>query len=171
MDATDFHRKLQSAMRPWVIELLSSPEEINGVLAVEKASFSNPWSREMYLAELENSGISFCFLAKDEDGRVVGFCSFWRVLDELHINNLAVLPEFRRAGVAASLLKRVLQEGAALGAQRATLEVRRSNDPARLLYEHFGFSIAGVRRAYYTKPVEDALVLWRESLAEPDQRP
>jgi len=158
-------------MRPWVIELLSSPEEINGVLAVEKASFSNPWSREMYLAELENSGISFCFLAKDEDGRVVGFCSFWRVLDELHINNLAVLPEFRRAGVAASLLKRVLQEGAALGAQRATLEVRRSNDPARLLYEHFGFSIAGVRRAYYTKPVEDALVLWRESLAEPDQRP
>ena len=154
-----------------MIELLSSPEEINGVLAVEEASFSNPWSREMYLAELENSGISFCFLAKDEDGRVVGFCSFWRVLDELHINNLAVLPEFRRAGVAASLLKRVLQEGAALGAQRATLEVRRSNDPARLLYEHFGFSIAGVRRAYYTKPVEDALVLWRESLAEPDQRP
>src|SRR5229473_1490857 len=171
MDATDTHRGLQSPMRPWVIELLSSPEEINGVLAVEEASFSNPWSREMYLAELENSGISFCFLAKDEDGRVVGFCSFWRVLDELHINNLAVLPEFRRAGVAASLLKRVLQEGAALGAQRATLEVRRSNDPARLLYEHFGFSIAGVRRAYYTKPVEDALVLWRESLAEPDQRP
>jgi len=171
MDATDADRKLPSAMRPWVIELLSSPEEINGVLAVEEASFSNPWSREMYLAELENSGISFCFLAKDEDGRVVGFCSFWRVLDELHINNLAVLPEFRRAGVAASLLKRVLQEGAALGAQRATLEVRRSNDPARLLYEHFGFSIAGVRRAYYTKPVEDALVLWRESLAEPDQRP
>ena len=170
MDATDFHRKLPPAMRPWVIELLSSPEEINGVLAVEEASFSNPWSRDMYLAELENSGISFCFLAKDEDGRVVGFCSFWRVLDELHINNLAVLPEFRRAGVAASLLKRVLQEGAALGAQRATLEVRRSNDPARLLYEHFGFSIAGVRRAYYTKPVEDALVLWRERLAEPDQR-
>jgi ribosomal-protein-alanine N-acetyltransferase len=157
-------------MKPWVIELLSSPEEINAVLAVEEASFSNPWSREMYLAELENSGISFCFLAKDEDGRVVGFCSFWRVLDELHINNLAVLPEFRRAGVAASLLTRVLQEGAALGAQRATLEVRRSNDPARLLYEHFGFSIGGVRRAYYTKPVEDALVLWRENLGEFDQR-
>src|SRR5712692_10124218 len=150
----------------WVIELLSSPEEINAVLVVEEASFSKPWSREMYLAELENSGISFCFLAKDEDGRVVGFCSFWRVLDELHINNLAVLPEFRRAGVAASLLKRVLQEGAALGAQRATLEVRRSNDPARLLYEHFGFSIAGVRRAYYTKPVEDAIVRRRESLTD-----
>jgi ribosomal-protein-alanine N-acetyltransferase len=162
---------MQSAMKRWVIELLSSPEEINAVLVVEEASFSNPWSREMYLAELENSGTSFCFLAKDEDGGVVGFCSFWRVLDELHINNLAVLPEFRRAGVAASLLKRVLKEGAALGAERATLEVRRSNDAARLLYEHFGFSIAGVRRAYYTKPVEDALILWCENLGGLDQRP
>ena len=158
-------------MKPWTIELLSSPEEITGVLLVEEASFTNPWSREMYLAELENSGVSFCFLAKGEDGRVVGFCSFWRVLDELHINNLAVLPEFRRAGVAASLLRRVLKEGAALGARRATLEVRRSNDHARLLYEHFGFSITGVRRAYYTKPVEDALILWRDSLGEPDGRP
>jgi ribosomal-protein-alanine N-acetyltransferase len=155
----------------WVIELLSSLEEINAVLAVEEASFSNPWSREMYLAELENKGVSFCFVAKDEHGRVAGFCSFWHVLDELHINNLAVLPEFRRAGIAASLLKRVLKEGAALGARRATLEVRRSNDPARLLYERFGFSIASVRRAYYTKPVEDALVLWREDLGDGDQQP
>jgi len=155
----------------WVIELLSSPEEINAVLVVEEASFSNPWSREMYLAELENKGVSFCFVAKDEHGRVAGFCSFWHVLDELHINNLAVLPEFRRAGIAASLLKRVLKEGAALGARRATLEVRRSNDPARLLYERFGFSIASVRRAYYTKPVEDALVLWREDLGDGDQQP
>ena len=162
---------MQSAMKRWVIELLSSPEEINAVLVVEEASFSNPWSREMYLAELENKGISFCFVAKDEHGRVAGFCSFWHVLDELHINNLAVLPEFRRAGIAASLLKRVLKEGAALGARRATLEVRRSNDPARLLYERFGFSIASVRRAYYTKPVEDALVLWREDLGDGDQQP
>src|SRR5712691_3519993 len=155
----------------WVIELLSSPEEINAVLVVEEASFSNPWSREMYLAELENKGISFCFVAKDEHGRVAGFCSFLHVLDELHINNLAVLPEFRRAGVAASLLKRVLEEGAALGAQRATLEVRQSNEPARLLYERFGFAITGVRRAYYTKPVEDALVLWHDKLGERDHRP
>src|SRR6266581_7309321 len=115
------------------IEPVKSLEQIDAVLAIEEASFSNPWSREMYLAELENKGVSFCFVAKDEHGRVAGFCSFWHVLDELHINNLAVLPEFRRAGIAASLLKRVLKEGAALGAQRATLEVRRSNDPARLL--------------------------------------
>ena len=148
----------------WRIEPLTRPEHVDDVLVIEEASFTNPWSREMYLAELDNHGVSSCFLARDAEGRTVGFCSFWRVLDELHINNLAVLPAFRRLGVATSLLESVLREGARMGAQRATLEVRRSNEPARLLYERFGFSVAGVRRAYYTKPVEDALVLWREGL-------
>jgi len=118
----------------------------------------------MYLAELENRGVSFCFLAKDARGETVGFCSFWYVLDELHINNLAVAPHIRRAGVATALLHHVLAEGARLGAKRATLEVRRSNDAARMLYDRFGFTVAGVRKAYYTKPAEDALVLWREGL-------
>jgi ribosomal-protein-alanine N-acetyltransferase len=152
-------------MAAWRIELLSAPDQIDAVLAIEQASFTNPWTREMYHAELENRGVSFCFLAKDAEGLIVGFCSVWRVLDELHINNLAVLPEYRRAGVATALLERVLEHGAASGAQRATLEVRRSNDPARLLYERFGFTVAGIRRAYYTRPVEDALVLWKEALA------
>jgi ribosomal-protein-alanine N-acetyltransferase len=156
-------------MRPWIIERVTSPDQISAVLAIEEASFSNPWTRAMYLTELENASVSFCFLAKDDEGRAVGFCSFWRVLDELHINNIAVLPPFRRAGVATTLLQYVLAEGVALGARRATLEVRRSNDRARLLYERFGFTVAGVRRDYYTKPVEDALVLWRENLSTPDR--
>jgi len=158
-------------MSQWTIELLSSPDEIDSILAIEHASFTNPWTREMYQAELENRGVSFCFIARDQDGNTVGFCSVWRVLDELHINNLAVLPAYRRGGVATALLERVLAHGAASGAERATLEVRRSNDPARLLYERFGFTVAGIRRAYYTKPVEDALVLWKEGLATALRRP
>ena len=150
----------------WRIEPLLRTDQIGDVLAIEEASFTNPWTREMYLAEMDNRGVSYCFLAYDDTGRVVGFCSFWRVLDELHINNLAVKPESRRSGVATALLAHVLREGGSLGAQRATLEVRRSNDPARLLYERFGFAVAGVRRAYYTKPVEDALILWREGLTK-----
>jgi ribosomal-protein-alanine N-acetyltransferase len=153
----------------WQIDALTSPEQIDDVLAVEEASFSHPWTREMYLSELQNRGVSFCFFAREESGRVVGFCSFWRVLDELHINNLAVLPDVRREGIASALLGRVLQEGVSLGAHRATLEVRRSNEPARLLYERFGFSIAGVRRAYYSDPIEDALILWRDGLAVPSR--
>jgi ribosomal-protein-alanine N-acetyltransferase len=73
-----------------------------------------------------------------------------------------VLPDVRRTGIGSSLLEFVLKKGRELGARRATLEVRRSNEVARLLYERFGFSVAGVRPGYYSKPVEDALILWRE---------
>jgi [ribosomal protein S18]-alanine N-acetyltransferase len=152
-------------MTAWLIEPLVSPSEIDAVLAIEEASFTNPWTREMYLAELQNTGVSFFYLARDLERQTIGFCSVWRVLDELHINNLAVLPAYRRAGIGAALLTHVLDAGARMGARRATLEVRRSNEAARQLYERFGFSIVGVREGYYSNPVEDALVLWREELA------
>jgi ribosomal-protein-alanine N-acetyltransferase len=84
----------------------------------------------------------------------------WLIFDELHINNLAVLPEWRRRGVASALLRHVLAEGAAGGATRATLEVRASNVPAIALYEGFGFVTRGRRPRYYTNPAEDALILW-----------
>jgi [ribosomal protein S18]-alanine N-acetyltransferase len=148
----------------WTIEPLSAPGDLDALLEVERVSFTNPWTREMYLAELDNRGVSFFLLARDASARVIAFCSFWRVLDELHINNLAVLPEFRRQGVASALLRRVLAEGRALGAVRAMLEVRESNEAALRLYEHWGFRVQGTRRNYYTQPPEDALILWREGL-------
>jgi ribosomal-protein-alanine N-acetyltransferase len=146
----------------WIIEPLSTPDEIDAILAIEQASFTNPWTREMYLAELKNEGVSFFYLARDKGRHIVGFCSFWRVLDELHINNLAVVPEVRRQGVATALLRRVMDEAARFGSRRTMLEVRRSNTAARQLYERFGFAVAGTRSNYYTNPIEDALVLWRE---------
>ena len=152
--------------RPWRVERLTSMADLDAVLEIEQASFANPWTREMYLTEMKNNDVSFVYAARDEDGRILGFCSFWRILDELHINNLAVLPAQRRAGIATALLDHVLKEGSRLGARRATLEVRRSNTIARHLYERFGFSVAGVRRGYYTQPVEDAMVLWRYGIAD-----
>jgi ribosomal-protein-alanine N-acetyltransferase len=149
----------------WTIEPLTSPSQIDAILAIEEVSFTNPWTREMYAAELRNPDVSFFLLAKDGDGAIVGFCSFWRVLDELHINNLAVLPERRREGVATALLQRVVDDAAELGTRRMMLEVRRSNTAALALYQRFGFSVAGVRSRYYTNPFEDALVLARETSA------
>lgn len=144
---------------------LESMDEIDEVLAIEGASFSNPWTRAMYEADLVNREVSHVFIARDRTGLAVAFCSFWIILDELHLNNLAVLPGWRRGGVASQVLTAVLIEARRLGAVRATLEVRRSNDAALRLYSRFGFSSAGVRRGYYTAPDEDALVLWREGLA------
>jgi ribosomal-protein-alanine N-acetyltransferase len=148
----------------WRIDPLSSSDEIDSIMAVEAASFFNPWTRAMYEAELRNEGVAFFFLARDKTDRVVGFCSFWRILDELHINNLAVIPDARRSGIGSALLARVLDEARDMGASRALLEVRRSNEAARRLYERFGFTTAGVRHGYYSDPVEDAIVLWREHL-------
>jgi ribosomal-protein-alanine N-acetyltransferase len=146
----------------WVIEPLTLRSDLDRILEIEQASFVNPWTREMYLAELDNHGVSFCYIIRDRSQQVIGFCSFWRVLDELHINNLAVAPSRRGAGAGTALLHEVLHEGARMGARRATLEVRRSNEGALRLYERLGFSVAGVRRNYYSNPAEDALVLWRE---------
>jgi [ribosomal protein S18]-alanine N-acetyltransferase len=157
-------------MDAWVIEPLTRAD-VDDVLALEEAAFTNPWTKAMYLAELENTGVSFCFLARDENRQAVGFCSFWRILDELHINNLAVRPELRRQGIGSILLDFVMKKGVELGARRATLEVRRSNHAARMLYERFGFSVSGVRPNYYSKPVEDALVLWSNASDESHRRP
>jgi len=155
----------------FVIEPLVSVADLDAVLAIEAASFTNPWTRDMYLVELENVGVSFCYVARDGSGAILGFCSIWRVVDELHINNLAVDPRYRRQGIGAALLTFVLREGERLGVRRATLEVRPSNEAARLLYARHGFAAAGVRRGYYTNPVEDALVLWREGLTSPPAVP
>ena len=125
----------------WTIEPLRSPEDLDAVLQIEEVSFTNPWTREMYLAELENKGVSYCYLARESDTSAVGFCSFWRILDELHINNLAVLPERLRQGIGSALLIHVLEQGVKSGAKRATLEVRKSNEVARALYEGFGLSV------------------------------
>ncbi len=152
-------------MPAWRVDPLATVDEIDAILAIEEASFTSPWTRAMYLAELDRADTSFFYLARDAAGLVAGFCSCWRVVDELHINNLAVLPERRRAGVASALLTYVLREGARSGAVRALLEVRASNVQALALYERFGFLVTGTRRGYYSQPAEDALVLAREGLA------
>ena len=145
----------------WV-EPLESDADLDGVLAVEAASFSNPWTRAMYEWELQNRSVCHILVVRTPERRVAGFCAFWLVVDEIHINNVAILPEYRGRGFGTRLMRRVLTEGRRLGATRATLEVRASNEPARRFYEGLGFKGTAVRKHYYTNPVEDALILWRD---------
>jgi ribosomal-protein-alanine N-acetyltransferase len=149
------------AVRYW-IEPLGDEPDLTGVLEVEAESFTNPWTRDMYTWELQNRSVCHIFVVRTETCPVAGFCSFWLVFDEIHINNLALRPAFRGQGIGTTLLERVFVEARSLGARRATLEVRASNEGARRLYQRFGFYVAGTRRNYYTNPVEDALILWRD---------
>lgn len=150
-----------SMPRYW-IEPLVDDRDLEGVIEVEAASFTNPWTRDMYSWELRNRSVCHILIVRNEDCWVAGFCAFWIVFDEMHINNLALRPQFRAQGIGTALLRHALGEARELGARRATLEVRASNDPARRLYARLGFYVAGTRRNYYTNPVEDALILWRD---------
>jgi ribosomal-protein-alanine N-acetyltransferase len=147
----------------WVVERTLSDADVDEIVAIEAATFSNPWTRPMYVRELQNPDVSFLYVLRI-DQRIAGFCSFWLVLDEIHINNLAVRREYQGQGLGTVLLKEVLQAGASRGAERATLEVRRSNAPARRLYERLGFEVAATRPNYYVSPAEDALILWKGGL-------
>ena len=155
-----------------VIERTLSERDLGEIVEIEEASFSNPWTRQMYVRELENPDVSFLYVLRvmdDEQGsesQIAGVCSFWLVLDEIHINNLAVRHEYQGRGLGTALLEHVLRAGASRGADRATLEVRRSNGPARRLYERLGFEVAATRPNYYVSPPEDALILWRGALRE-----
>lgn len=141
------------------VEPLTQPdaEAFDTIVALEGESFSNPWTAAA-LAEMLTSPVTRLYVARQADRRVIGFCACWLIEDELHINTVAVKPAVRRQGVATRLVKEIL---AATGAQKATLEVRRSNVAALKLYESLGFATTAVRPRYYSSPEEDALVLWR----------
>jgi ribosomal-protein-alanine N-acetyltransferase len=154
---------VQTAPTPeYWIDSLDGDQDLDGVLSVESESFTNPWTRDMYAWELQNRAVCHILVVRTTERPVVGFCAFWLVIDEIHINNVAILPNLRGQGIGTSLMTRVFAEARRLGARRATLEVRASNAGARRLYERLGFYAAGTRRDYYTNPVEDALILWRD---------
>jgi [ribosomal protein S18]-alanine N-acetyltransferase len=144
------------------VERISDGEDLDAVAALEAASFTNPWTREMLERELRHSEAARVYVLRAVGYRVAAFCSCWVVLDELHINTIAVQADLRRQGLATVLMQQLLDAAAAEGVRRAYLEVRRSNLPAQRLYERLGFALAGVRRHYYSHPEEDALVLTRE---------
>jgi ribosomal-protein-alanine N-acetyltransferase len=136
------------------------------VVEIEESCGLSRWGWEAYHAELAQARNSVMLVALLREGsecssmqRVKGFIAARLVADELHINNVAVRPDYRRAGVARKLLETALNEGARRGARTAFLEVRAGNHPAQALYARCGFKATGRRPDYYTHPLEDALVM------------
>jgi [ribosomal protein S18]-alanine N-acetyltransferase len=135
--------------------------DLGRIMEIERAAFSHPWSEELVRRELghEFSTVLLATVPREGGEEVLGFAIVWLVHDELHVLNVAVAPEARRRGVARALLAEVEARAAAEGAAMATLEVRRSNEPARALYRTLGYQEVGVRPRYYAEDGEDAILM------------
>jgi len=137
---------------------LMKEEDIDSVLEVSSLSFSIPWSKDSYIQELTNP-IARYLVAKI-DNKIVGFVGTWIVLDESHITNIAIHPNYRKQGIGSSLLEAFLKYCKSQGCIAYTLEVRNSNKAARTLYEKYNFKQEGVRKGYYEDTKEDAIIMW-----------
>jgi [ribosomal protein S18]-alanine N-acetyltransferase len=141
--------------------------DLDEVLALERRSFAEPWTRKMFVGELQGNVFATCLVARADaelgatltHGTLIGYILFWVVFEELHIMNLAVRPEVRRHGIAGELVRMALATAASKDARVALLEVRASNIAALGLYEGLGFTRKGVRRGYYEQPNEDAVIM------------
>jgi ribosomal-protein-alanine N-acetyltransferase len=133
-------------------------EDLDEVVAIERASFSMPWSRGAFLYELQQNRVARCLVMRG-DGHVLGYLCLWEIGEELHITNVAVHPDHRRRGIARALLSAVLDDARSRKLKLVVLEVRPSNHEARTLYESYGFRVVARRRGYYYDTGEDALVM------------
>ncbi|MDD3393856.1 MAG: ribosomal-protein-alanine N-acetyltransferase [Clostridia bacterium] len=135
-------------------------EHIDGVLAVEEAAFSIPWTRQDFEREVKENAMAIYFVALDGE-KVVGYAGMWHVITEGHITNVAVLYEYRRQGIGKLFMENL--EKAALEKEMIgiTLEVRINNEPAQRLYHKYGFRAEGIRKNYYSDTHEDAVIMWK----------
>ena len=137
--------------------------DLDAVVGIERASFPTPWSRASFQSELmENNFAAYSVL--DFHGRVVAYGGMWIILDEAHVTNVAVHPDFRGCHLGERMMTGLMERARSLNALRMTLEVRRSNLVAQSLYQKLGFVQLGVRRGYYSDPREDAFIMWKDPL-------
>lgn len=135
----------------------AAPEHIPQIGALEKLCFSLPWTEETLRAQLHSE--RHIFLVALDGETVAGYIGLTHVLDEGYISNIAVSPAYRRRGVGTALLTELERRAGELRLSFLTLEVRSSNAAARALYAARGFQVTGLRRNYYEKPAEDAVLM------------
>ena len=145
-------------IRPMVVS------DINSVVEIEKESYGeHHWSRESFFNELSNDFAHY-FCAIDTDNNLIGYIGTWQILEEAHITNVSVKPNFRRRKIGEALVYTAIENCRNNGIKYITLEVRQSNEKAIKLYEKYGFKSLGARKQYYQDNNEDALIMWTENI-------
>lgn len=136
--------------------------DLDSVAAIEKEIFSLPWSKNAFAQSLniENT----LYVVAEDNGEIKGYCGMYLSITEGNITNVAVSPAYRRHQAAYNMLSYILKLAKEKGITDAFLEVRETNVPAIRLYEKLGFQEAGIRKKFYEKPVENALIMWKHNL-------
>lgn len=134
------------------------PEDLAEVCKIEKDNFSLPWSEKSFLESMEREDTVFLVALEDED--VAGYIGCYCIAGAGEITNVAVKASHRRKGIGGKLLQKLYEEGAGLDTQEYFLEVRESNEAAIGLYLRQGFVKEGIRKNFYEKPVENAVIMW-----------
>lgn len=148
----------------WSIRL-AERRDVADLLFIEEAQFPEPWTKGMLIDEITNTETRRYTVAT-EHKTIVGYLGVMFVIDELHVNTIGTLPGFEGRGIASALLNDAWADARTRGIKRATLEVAVSNQRAIDLYYHYGFRPVGVRKNYYERSNEDALVLWADLVDE-----
>ena len=139
-------------------------DQIPELVALDNSCLGGLWTFNGYKRELESPNSHFLVLSLDSNQSIIGCGCFWEILEEAHITLLMIEPDYQGQGLGKLLLSHLLADAVKRKLERATLEVRASNQPALALYQKFGFQLAGRRKGYYRDTGEDALVLWRNNL-------
>ena len=138
--------------------------DIEAVIRIEKAALGSAWTPDAYRRERENPAAIY-LVAEGDAGEPIGYGGLWVVFEEAHITALAVTPEHRGRGIGRAVLRAMLTEALARGAEKALLEVRPSNASAQNLYRSLGFVKTAVRKKYYPDNQEDADLLTLDAAA------
>lgn len=141
------------------------PEKIlNQLEAIENRCFPlDPWSRSALADSCFNSGVTVVLAIDSQMTKIVGYAVAYLTCGEGDIANVAVEPNMRRQGIGSALMRRLISAADKQGAEELFLEVRKSNSEAISLYDSLGFQKIGIRKKYYRKPVEDAVVMARNA--------
>ncbi len=144
------------------------PEDIPGVMTVERAAYTRGWPQTAFERELtQNAMARYIVLREGNSSQVLAFGGLWLMVGEAHIVTVAVLPDERRRGLGRAVVHALVQLAAASEMDSATLEVRVSNEAARALYGEYGFYEVGTRKRYYSDNGEDAVIMTTEELLSP----
>jgi [ribosomal protein S18]-alanine N-acetyltransferase len=137
---------------------------VPAVARLEKLVSTNPWSAELFRGELALPEATRAYRVARIGGRLVGYGGLMFVVDEAHVTTLSVHPDRQGERIGTRLLAVLVREALRRGTKALTLEVRAGNEPAKALYQRFGFAPAGIRKNYYAEVGEDALIMWAHDI-------